>query len=1067
LASRSRTQKPRNQPTTQPTNQPTGQPLINNRPLPKLKFQHLWLAAELAAAPAAAWQLDPFGHSRESPGLLGEAAGYTSLFFGRADYRDLQRRREARELEAVWRPASDWCGGFECANGTASSAGADTPPLYRGLWTANFYSGSYTPPPGFWWDYTATPDPPIMDDPLLEGYNVGARVDDFVARCREIANATRGGAIMLTMGSDFHYHAAAAWFKNLDKLIKYANADGRVRVVYSTPEQYAAAKAAGARAAGAPWPAWGGDFFPYADAPKAVWAGYFSSRPTQKLLIRRATAALAAARQLEALAPAPPPAAGAPLPPSTEALDAAAALAQHHDAVTGTAKQEVARDYARRLDAGMAEAAALSGGALARLVAGSGAARSGWLRAGEPRGAVRQLAAAGAPDSGLPLLEACPWLNVSVCGASVALSWELSHELSSSDLQESSSNALWVVAYNPLAWRRSAPVRVPVAARAAAAWAVRGTRGEPVPSQLVPVSPATAGLQALLALVNATRSEDAGGAEVVFIARDLPPLGWAVYELRPVRAAGAEAARRHSSFGTELRAATRAPPPAGGLHGGFAAAAPPPPLPPRRRGEPPAISNGALELRFDAATGLLTAAARPGSPPLALSAELLWYNASDGLDAAAGDAAANRGQASGAYILRTNGLYAAAHAGAPVALDLARGPIVQEARQVFSGWATLTTRLYAGLPHAEVEWSVGPLPFEDGLGREAVLRYASGVESGAAFWTDANGRAMARRTRGAAPGPSSGDVGVAAGVPKKKDKKRGGARAEGDPGDVYPATAAAAVRDGAAELAVLLDRAQAAASPAPGALELLLHRRLLADDGRGVEEALNETACGCAACACPGLPARGTHVVLIGGAGMGGGAAARRRAQQLAADPVQLFFGAAPPRGAAASFMVPNLQGNLRLSGSLSGGFELPPNLHLLTLRALTADPLAPPAWAPGAPAPGVPGGTWLLLRLAHLFEEGEDPALSAVATADLGALLAALGCAPAGVEETVLGGALRRADADSRRRRFDAGGASNIGAPAARGPLAPLSWRAGDGALAAALRPMEVRTFIVECAEA
>lgn len=40
---------------------------------------------------------------------------------------------------------------------------------------------------------------------------------------------------MLTMGCDFQYSNARTWFKNLDKLIKYVNADGRVNTFYSTP----------------------------------------------------------------------------------------------------------------------------------------------------------------------------------------------------------------------------------------------------------------------------------------------------------------------------------------------------------------------------------------------------------------------------------------------------------------------------------------------------------------------------------------------------------------------------------------------------------------------------------------------------------------------------------------------------------------------------------------------------------------------------------------------------------------------------------------------------------------
>lgn len=77
---------------------------------------------------------------------------------------------------------------------------------------ANTNNTGYWPVPGFWW-YWGGPDPVMMDDPTLEGFNVKERVDTFVQRAMERFAWTRGNDIMLTMGSDFHYGNAFHWYK--------------------------------------------------------------------------------------------------------------------------------------------------------------------------------------------------------------------------------------------------------------------------------------------------------------------------------------------------------------------------------------------------------------------------------------------------------------------------------------------------------------------------------------------------------------------------------------------------------------------------------------------------------------------------------------------------------------------------------------------------------------------------------------------------------------------------------------------------------------------------------------
>lgn len=99
--------------------------------------------------------------------------------------------------------------------------------------------------------------------------------------------------------------------------------------------------------------------------------------------------------------------------------------------------------------------------------------------------------------------------------------------------------------------------------------------------------------------------------------------------------------------------------------------------------------------------------------------------------------------------------------------------------------------MYKGQPYVEVEWTVGPIPFEDGYGREISIQYDTSVQSGDAWWTDANGRAMIRRKRDSRP---SWNLNVT----------------EPIGGNYYPVTAATYIKDDGVEFAVLTDRAQGA-----------------------------------------------------------------------------------------------------------------------------------------------------------------------------------------------------------------------------------------------------------------
>eukprot|EP00439_Symbiodinium_sp_Y106_P067344 s1564_g11.t1 len=258
------------------------------------------------------WQLDPFGHSATQAALLSAE--------------DLELRREKKEAEFIWR--------------ASPSLGSDAQ-VFTGL--TGEYGGNYGPPAGFDWD----------------DYNVKSRVDDFVAVAMVQANQTRGRHIMMTMGSDFQYEDplkpdvpadAFTWFYNLDKLIHHVNADGRVHAFYSTPGMYVDAK----KSEKITWPTKEDDFFPYADGPHQFWTGYFTSRPALKRYIRDTSAFFQVVKQISVIRNQP-----ASQMEGLDALAEAMGVAQHHDAASGTAKQHVTFDYAKRLAKG--RAAALQG----------------------------------------------------------------------------------------------------------------------------------------------------------------------------------------------------------------------------------------------------------------------------------------------------------------------------------------------------------------------------------------------------------------------------------------------------------------------------------------------------------------------------------------------------------------------------------------------------------------------------------------------------------------------------------------------------------------------------------
>ncbi len=284
------------------------------------------------ARPRTAWQIDPFGHSREQASLFAQF-GFDGLFQGRIDYQDNDYRRLTKTREMVWQ---------------ASSSLGEKAKIFTGI-----LPNGYSPPDGFCFD-SSCGDDPIMDNPKLEDFNLNEKVDAFIQAVIDESKGYSTKNLIMTMGSDFHYSNALMWFKNLDKLIIYVNQrqsnGSKINIFYSTPACYLNSLFK----ANLTWPVKTDDFFPYAHRPHSFWTGYFTSRTTLKYFVRRANNFYQGARQIFALITGLIPGVGNGSE-SLGVLGRSLGVAQHHDGVSGTEKQHVAYDYAKRLSIGIAD----------------------------------------------------------------------------------------------------------------------------------------------------------------------------------------------------------------------------------------------------------------------------------------------------------------------------------------------------------------------------------------------------------------------------------------------------------------------------------------------------------------------------------------------------------------------------------------------------------------------------------------------------------------------------------------------------------------------------------------
>uniref|UniRef100_M4BTE0 Glycosyl hydrolase family 38 C-terminal domain-containing protein n=1 Tax=Hyaloperonospora arabidopsidis (strain Emoy2) TaxID=559515 RepID=M4BTE0_HYAAE len=275
-------------------------------------------------------------------------------------------------------------------------------------------------------------------------------------------------------------------------------------------------------------------------------------------------------------------------------------------------------------------------------------------------------------------------------------------------------------------------------------------------------------------------------------------------------------------------------------------------------------------------------------------------------------------------------------------------------------WVTLEYRVNDDDEFLEIEWTVGPVPIDDKKGKEVVVRFdtSNSIASDRTLYTDSNGLEFMKRVR------NHRDTWN---LTLHDDREAVSA-------NYFPITTGTYIKDDKRQLNVVTDRAQGVASLVDGQVEVMVHRRLLADDSKGAGEHLNETESvydeAAKAYVTKGLVVRGNLFIHVDSAA-DGMRSMRSKMESQFFRPLTVYR---KPVSLDVEAKVPWLTVG-----------EFPPNVGLTTLQEQSKQ--------------------CVMVRLSHLYAVDEHSSLSKPVTVDFTALFSVKNSVVSEVTELVLTG--------------------------------------------------------------
>lgn len=335
---------------------------------------HQWVWSNLGIKPVSGWSVDPFGHGSTQPYILA-SSGIKGTVIQRIHYAWKQWLALKQYGDFRWVP--NWSPSQPSATILTHNQPFDIYSIKHSCGPHPYIClnfdfrkvlGEYT-------EYS-------IKSQSITDKNIKEKSELLLEQYARTGSLFPHNVVLMPLGDDFRYNVAEEWdqqYTNYIKLMDFINANRdnyKAEVVFGTPKDYFQEITKRYDQ----YPSLRGDFFVYSDifseGRPAYWSGYYTTRPFMKILDRELENSLRGAEILYTIALNN--ARQQKLLPYLKILERDfeklvrarrnLGLFQHHDAITGTSKSFVMRDYGLKLFEGIRDTVSIQQNSLQSLL---------------------------------------------------------------------------------------------------------------------------------------------------------------------------------------------------------------------------------------------------------------------------------------------------------------------------------------------------------------------------------------------------------------------------------------------------------------------------------------------------------------------------------------------------------------------------------------------------------------------------------------------------------------------------------------------------------------------------